>query len=115
MLRVLPLSSEAVGESVVNEKIFKKTHFCEHFCLSRSTNQSVAEDGYSCDRTQISSHSKSYFVSHQELGCAVLGKKKKTSISAYLSTIRYYYQVATKEYTAICFFVTIASNFGLRY
>lgn len=77
MLRVLPLSSEAVGESVVNEKIFKKTHFCEHFCLSRSTNQSVAEDGYSCDRTQISSHSKSYFVSHQELGCAVLGKKKK--------------------------------------
>lgn len=31
MLLVLPPSSEAVGESVVNEKIFKKTHFCEHF------------------------------------------------------------------------------------
>lgn len=51
MLLVLPPSSEAVGESVVNEKFFKKTHFCEHFCLSVSTNQSVAVEGYSCDRS----------------------------------------------------------------
>lgn len=51
MLLALPPSSEAVGESVVNEKIFKETHFCEHFCLSGSTNQSVTVEGYSCDRS----------------------------------------------------------------
>lgn len=40
--------------------------------------------------------------------------RKKPSSSAYGAAITYhYYKVAIKEYTAVCFFVTIASDFGI--
>lgn len=81
------------------------------FCLSGSTNQPVAVEGYSCERSWISPHSKLYYMPHQELGCVVLAKTTLVLPIMLLSdTITKLPQKNTLQYAL---FVTIAFNFGI--